>query len=1126
MVDLVEKQHKSALSGWPMIVGWIAMLIFVGHSITHMVGAGDTWVAMACGRHFTNHGVDTVEPFSANSHHAGPTPQGMREYAKQLRKSAREEERMADPMVFKLARASKGKPVSRGSKLKASLMRWWADRVENYENWPGWFKSFVKWIHPTGWVNQNWLTHVIFYNVTHESAENTNWKTAYFDGLVIWKFLLYLVAIVCVYYSARMLGVHAALAAVMACFAIFIGRSFLDVRPAGFSNTLVAMLFLVFVLTTYKHHLFIWFIVPMLIFWCNVHGGYIYAFIVLVPFIGIHFLLLLPKKWRISLYCVGALGLLFVRLRSYSNTHFVPSEADAAFMSLIGLAVVLVVFGFLITRYKDKIVSIGTRALIHVIAASGVAFVCTIFFNPFRLTNLTHTFIVSISKHAEMWRTVNEWHPAFEWSNPVGTGVPFLIMLHALLGVGVIWLFNLGGRWYIERKGQPDEKTIVIFEHIFRSMITILAAWIAALSFSFVNPSFAGFFSVLGFMLLIIVSVEVSVYLLPIAGVYCVLILLLTSHVKGFGGTYIFTFLLLPAYVLVSLAAMKRKGTEIFKKQPQNIGVAVAVSLITFFVMMNIGQVKNESVFSFGKTKEYKLTWGKSNPINFEPQEDAGIAKAFKSFISHNRPWKPIFERRESLVDYTYLFGYLLAANLLAICIWIGAYLSTLTRGKGSEKTETAQTADSEVHQVITCGFEHPRFDIALFAISLVTIMMAIKSRRFIPIAGYVVCPFIGQLFENGMKLAGSIYNYRRFGKFALLPIPNKVSRTLLIVGIVLTVFFGWWWGSKFNRIYLEPFANDPNPKLATVFMRMTASNAKPFFACEFIRKNELSGRMFNYWTEGGFIAYGQDPNDQTGRTPLQLYMDGRAQAAYEPSAYQRWMLIMAGGPNVREAMVAGRRPTQREFTQSGQWIDKLFKSENVWVVMMPAGQFTSSFVRALETQQNWQPVFINNKQKIWVDTDNTRGREIMDGIVFEGRPAEGTVFPSDFSEKLTKAYHLVRRQENFESVKTGFALAVEAFNLRPSQYPVLEILQCSRYAPLRPKVAEFCDKVVADFDENKQQYRNENGFLNKLFAALRCADYMRAIYAKTDKAKSQEYIDKLRQYGKIKDEVAENARW
>ena len=57
----------------PVIIGWAGMLIFTFYACTRMVAAGDTWVAMACGRHFVNHGVNTVEPFSANSHKAGPT---------------------------------------------------------------------------------------------------------------------------------------------------------------------------------------------------------------------------------------------------------------------------------------------------------------------------------------------------------------------------------------------------------------------------------------------------------------------------------------------------------------------------------------------------------------------------------------------------------------------------------------------------------------------------------------------------------------------------------------------------------------------------------------------------------------------------------------------------------------------------------------------------------------------------------------------------------------------------------------------------------------------------------------------------------------------------------------------
>jgi len=69
----IRCQMSSALCCLSSVICFLAMLIFAFHACTHMVGAGDTWVAMACGRHFINHGVDTVEPFSANSHKAGPT---------------------------------------------------------------------------------------------------------------------------------------------------------------------------------------------------------------------------------------------------------------------------------------------------------------------------------------------------------------------------------------------------------------------------------------------------------------------------------------------------------------------------------------------------------------------------------------------------------------------------------------------------------------------------------------------------------------------------------------------------------------------------------------------------------------------------------------------------------------------------------------------------------------------------------------------------------------------------------------------------------------------------------------------------------------------------------------------
>ena len=98
-------------------------------------------------------------------------------------------------------------------------------------------------------------------------------------------------------------------------------------------------------------------------------------------------------------------------------------------LSYIGIFSFAMVLGAVVLFLKDKVVRVlDIRGILHTMAAGVVAFVAMVIFNPFHLTNLTHTFVISISKQAERWRNVHEWHRAFDWTNPVGTAVPFLIM--------------------------------------------------------------------------------------------------------------------------------------------------------------------------------------------------------------------------------------------------------------------------------------------------------------------------------------------------------------------------------------------------------------------------------------------------------------------------------------------------------------------------------------------------------------------------------------------------------------------------------------------------------------------------------------------------------------------------
>jgi len=826
--------QKSVLCRLSSVLAWLAMLIFAIHACTHMVAAGDTWVAMACGRHFVKHGVDTVEPFSANSHKPGPTP-------------------------------------------------------EEVKTWPGWgqwitdkvgLETVRKW-HPTGWINQNWLTHVIFYWLTTTLGSE---EKPYFNALVYWKFAIYILTIICVFYTGRLLGAHPLLSAAFACFALFIGRSFLDIRPQGFSNLLVAVFLLVLILAAYRNILYIWLIVPLTVFWCNIHGGYIYAFIMLVPFIGLHLLNSFNKKWTAILYNISA----------WPFYALVVSRAGLTTSTFLFL-VLLIVLDITLIFYKNNLVSIGWKGVYHTIAAGIVAFFAMVVLNPFHLTNLTHTFVISVSEHAARWREIHEWQPAFDWANPVGTAVPFLVMY--------------------------------------------IIAWVA-------------------------------------------------------------------------------------------LGLWIAISILA------------------------------------------------RRSVSQSRPRK----------------------------------------AAGSDE------------------FQWPKLNMPSMMIAALTIYMAIRSRRFIPIAAIAGCPIIAMFVDQIVRAISAARNFNYKNRLFISPMPRDVQLYLTIAGAAAVVFFGAWWGGRFKLVYLDPWPNDP--ELTSIFMRMTASDAKPFCAGQFIRMNKLAGNMFNYWTEGGFIAWAQEPDPNTGRTPLRLFMDGRAQAAYNRETFDLWSYIMSGGlPGSEgfqvvqrasmEARIKGQELkdvlTSADYMKIGPSIDQALRERDVWVALMPAAEFDSVFARGLEHTLNWVIVFLNNKQKILVNYATAQGKKLFDGIE-NGK----TLYPDDFSRDLTLAHNLLVYAKDVAQRRRGLDLAIKACNSNPSPASMLEIMvNAARFTELVPQVNSFCKNYIDSFTKNKEVYTRQDGYRLRLDAArLACVHLERVARAQADAKLAESYTARIREYEAEREKISDEQRW
>ena len=246
---------------------------------------------------------------------------------------------------------------------------------------------------------------------------------------------------------------------------------------------------------------------------------------------------------------------------------------------------------------------------------------------------------------------------------------------------------------------------------------------------------------------------------------------------------------------------------------------------------------------------------------------------------------------------------------------------------------------------------------------------------------------------------------------------------------------------------------------------------------------------MFNYWTEGGFVAWGQIP-DADGHTPLQLFMDGRAQAAYNYGAYQLWSEIMAGGSISQKVMARGRNYTIEDYGKIGEWLDGRLKQYKVWVVLMPSNQFETPFVKGLERNPSWRLVYLDDKQKLYVDISTPRGREIFQGIE-DGN----TMYPEPSYRNIMIAHNTLLFDSTQEKLEKGLKCAISAFdeNLSRTAVQLMQIYY-EGYPHLRPTIDGYWQNYLADFRANKKKYLSSNGYYFRAMGALMAMGHLQSI--------------------------------
>ncbi len=437
------------------------------HSADRVVGGGDTWVAMACGRY---------------THGDWPASQENRTAQMKLLDGVGLHLTQQDFM------GEFSRPFNPESRKTGNVLRrfGWAMQEATGKT-PD--KSGHENIEQVGWINQNWLTHAAFYACKALGAENPIDENAFGESLIVlYKFLQAILTALFAYWAARELGAHPLIAALVVAFGVLLSRSFIDLRP-NISSILYAII-TIYLLARWRNgkvRAMFW-MIPVMILWANVHGGFIYAMMVFALAGGAYVVHAFAGRWK-PLFLLGGLAAVTlivmsaagsktfdeiiqsnrdhvkniekqkIRLQQYYREGKISSmdyenrtsvleqnlkprvrQERAIHQTRIFALLTVLSLLAIITCVLWRLNRGGAAALFYPVSRRSLKYLafgggCVVlipwFFSPFSLENLVHPLLVATGAEGGEWREVAEWLPVWQL---YGFGharyyVPFLMLL-------------------------------------------------------------------------------------------------------------------------------------------------------------------------------------------------------------------------------------------------------------------------------------------------------------------------------------------------------------------------------------------------------------------------------------------------------------------------------------------------------------------------------------------------------------------------------------------------------------------------------------------------------------------------------------------------------------------------
>lgn len=242
--------------------------------------------------------------------------------------------------------------------------------------------------------------------------------------------------------------------------------------------------------------------------------------------------------------------------------------------------------------------------------------------------------------------------------------------------------------------------------------------------------------------------------------------------------------------------------------------------------------------------------------------------------------WKPIWDTNGFGHATPYVY-FLILFGVVMLVWWVLFFFKPKTAVPPRQRRK--KTFES---------FPWPKIDLAQIAIIAVTLAMSVKSRRFIFLGGVILAPYCAVFAQEVIHMARLLWRQKHQHPLQLTPMPKKWARALALGVLVPVGIIGWLFHSHMDTTYDYLHRTEAKESSLPLFRRMVRVIAQPVDIMPWFRDYNLNGIVFNNWTQGGFIAYHQKPDPQTGMPPCKLYIDGRAQAAYSIDHYKHWISV------------------------------------------------------------------------------------------------------------------------------------------------------------------------------------------------------------------------------------------